>query len=237
MAERVKIISARRAYEFRPDDLRLSVLSVAQVHQQIQQYFSFQVVQIGTPLQTFGPFPNTMPPGVVFDYGTTQTPNEVPTPIRFMHFEPLRIVIDVAGPSSAIDWTFQQLLSLLQEVRAPDGSPLIGEPERIREYSELTLRHDFGIKDLVSGPLLDLANEVFGEEGRSMVPLGVKFGAVTSQEEPNPGEIGNMNFSRGNMFEYRFGTRYEEGVFFSCAQASTDKHVYWLEALAQRVKL
>ncbi len=108
------------------------MLSVAEVHQQIWQYFSFQVVQIASPVQTFGPFPNTIPPGVVLDYGTTQTPEKSPTPIRFLYFEPGRIVIDVAGPSSAIDWTFRQLQRVLSEILSPDRSPVIGEPEMIR---------------------------------------------------------------------------------------------------------
>jgi hypothetical protein len=233
--KQIKILAARRAYEFRPDDLRLTVLSVTQIHQQIQQYFSFQVVQVATPLQTFGPIPNTLPPGVVFDFGTTQTPDNVPTPIRFLHFEPTRIVVDVAGPSSAIDWTFTQLQNLLAEIEAPDGSPLMGEPERMRDYSELSVRYGFGLEELVSGPLFEVAEEVLKEDGQDILPLGVKFGTVAPDEEPNPGQIASINFSRGHQLEYRAGTRLEEGMFFSSAELSTDMHVDWLEALGRKV--
>lgn len=233
--EQIKILTARRAYEFRPDDLRLTMLSVAQIYQQIQQVFGFQVAQVATPMQTFGPVPSTLPPGVVFDFGGTQTPDEVPTPVRFLHIESTRIVMDVAGPSSAIDWSFQQLQGMLAEVRAPDGSPVIGEPVRVRDYSELSVRYGFGLEELVGGPLFDVAKEMLGEEGRDVLPLGIKFRAVAPSEEPNPGDIAGISSSRGHQIEYRAGTRLEEEAFFSAAELSTDRHIAWLKALGEKL--
>ncbi len=230
-----KIITARRAYEFRPDDLRLTVLSVEQVHQQIRQFFSFQVALVATPQQTFGPIPATVPPGVVLDFGTTQTPDEIPTPLRFMHFEPRRIVVDVAGPSSAIDWTYEQLQRILTEIRAPDGSPVIGEPNRIREYSEINVRFDFGFEKLVSGPLLKLAQKAFAEDDHEVLPLGIKFHAVGPDGEVEPGRIGLSGFSEGNSIELRAGTRPNDGIFLSVAELPTDQHVAWLESLEREV--
>lgn len=235
MIEQTKVLSARRAYEFRPDDLRLTVLSVAQVYQQIQQFFSFQVAAIGTPQQTFEAVPNTMPPGLVLDFGTTQTPEGVPVPIRFLHFEPRRIVIDVAGPSSAIDWTFEQLQHILAQVQSPDGSPIIGEPSGTRDYSEIIVRYDFSFEDLVGGPLLELAQEIFGESERSVLPLSVKFRAVDPITEVDPGKIGFGGFSQGNSLELRAATRPEERSFFSVTELPTDEHLAWLEALDQRL--
>jgi hypothetical protein len=233
--EQTKILTARRAYEFRPDDLRLSVLSVAQVHQQIQQFFSFQVGAVGTPQPTFGPIPNTLPPGVVLDFGTTQTPENVPTPMRFLHFEPRRIVIDVAGPSSAIDWTYEQIRRILAEVQSPDGSAVIGEPVRTRDYSEIIAHFDFDFEDLISGPLLELAKETFDEDGRSVLPLSLKFRAVAPDEEADPGKITLGAFSDGNALELRAGTRPQDRTFYSVTEMPTDRHLAWLEALDQRL--
>lgn len=235
MIEQTKILTARRAYEFRPDDLRLSVLSVTQVHQQIQQFFSFQVAVVGTPQQTFGTVPSTMPPGVVMDFGTTQTPESTPVPMRFLHFEPRRIVIDVAGPSSAIDWTFEQLRDLFVNTPSPDGSPIIGEPEKIRDYSEIIVQYDFSFEDLVGGPLLELAKETFGKEDHSVLPLSVKFRAVDLEDEADPGKIGTMGFSQGNSIELRAGTRPSERTFYSVTELPTDKHLSWIEALDRRL--
>ncbi|MDQ5830545.1 MAG: hypothetical protein M3324_11965 [Actinomycetota bacterium] len=229
--EQIKILTARRAYEFRPDDLRLSVLSVAQVYQQIQQFFGFGVAVVATPQQMFGPVPNTIPPGLVFDYGATQTPEELPTPIRFLHFEPRRIVVDVAGPSSAIDWTFEQLQRVLAEIRAPDGSPSIGEPERMRDYSEISAHYDFDFGVMVGGPLLELARRTTNEEGHSAIPLSIRFRAVDPAEEVHPAEVGQPSLSQGQMFEIRAGTRPKDRTFFSAAELTTDQHLAWLESL------
>lgn len=235
MAEQPKILAARRAYEFHPDDLRLTVLSVAEIHQQIAQYFSFQSIQVATPMPTFGPVRPTIPPGVVFDYGSTQTPEGVPAPFRFMHFEPERIVIDVAGPSSAVDWTFEQLRAIMAEVQAPDGSPAIGDPKKVRDYSQISIRYNFGFEELVGGPLIELIRDSFGKEGGSVLPLGLKFQPVEPDALVSPGEIGNENFSRGNSIELRAGTRLEDRTYLSSAELPTDLHLTWLEALEQRV--
>jgi hypothetical protein len=233
--EQVKILTARRAYEFRPDDLRLTVLSVAEIYHEIQQFFSFHVAVVATPQPMFGPIPNTLPPGVVLDFGTTQTSEGVPTPMRFLHFEPRRIVIDVAGPSSAIDWTYEQLQRILAEKKAPDGSPVIGEPEMVREYSEISVRYDFGFESLLGGPLIELARETFGDETHSVLPLGLKFQAVEPDATVSPGEIGAGRNSRGNALELRMSTRPEDRTYLSVTELPTDLHLAWLEALDRGV--
>jgi hypothetical protein len=48
-----------------------------------------------------------------------------------LHFEQRRIVIDVAGRSPAITDIYERLHQFFAEVHAPDGSPIIGEPEHI----------------------------------------------------------------------------------------------------------
>src|SRR5437764_371982 len=106
MLEQVKIITGRRAYEFRPDDLRLSLLSTKIVQEQIQQLFQFQTSAMGTPAPMFGDVPVTYPPGFVFDVGVWLSPDEQLVPIQFLHFEQRRIVIDVAGSSIAIPHIF-----------------------------------------------------------------------------------------------------------------------------------
>src|SRR5215204_4310238 len=116
MPDRVRILSARRAYEFGRDDLRLTMLSSLEIRQRIQQQFNFEVAQVATPVQTFGPVPTSLPPGLVFDVGSARLP-EGPSvlPIRFIHFEALRIVIDAVGPSASIDLVFDQIKEIVSE--------------------------------------------------------------------------------------------------------------------------
>src|SRR5581483_2971695 len=103
MLAQVKILTSRRAYEFSPDALRLSSVSIQPVQYQIQQLFNFQSSAIGTPMATFGEVPSTFPPGIVFNIGVWIHQEEHIVPIRFLHFEQNRIVIDVVGPTIAID--------------------------------------------------------------------------------------------------------------------------------------
>src|SRR5579884_729070 len=103
MLEQVKLLASRRAYEFSPDALRLTTLSIELVQQQLRQLFSFQSSTVGSPIPTFGVVPASYPPGAVFNLGVWIYHEEQIVPIRFMHFEQNRIVIDVAGPSTAID--------------------------------------------------------------------------------------------------------------------------------------
>ena len=86
----VSIISARRSYEFPQDGIRLTLLSTQPVVAFIKDAFSFEFAAVATPMETFGPIPNTLPPGVVFNYGIAPSPEESGTPIRFLHIEQRR---------------------------------------------------------------------------------------------------------------------------------------------------
>ena len=238
MVDQTRFITARRAYEFDPDDLRLTVLMAAGVTQQIVEFFSFQVAQAATPMPMFGPVPNTLPPGLVFDFGSTQTEERLPAPLRFLHFEPQRIVIDVAGPSSAIDWTYARLLDMSAELRAPDGSPAIGEPRRVLDYSEITARFSFGLEKLISEPLRVAAQRTFAgdEEDQKVVPVSVKFRAAKPSDRISPGEIGATGTSRGQMIEVRRDTRLEDGIYLSATNLPTDEHLAWIEVLDNQLR-
>src|SRR6185503_13027993 len=120
MLEEIKILSSRRAYEFRQDDLRLTMLSTKMVQQQFQELFQFQASMMGSPSPTFGDVPATYPPGFVFDMGVWVSPEQQPVPIRFLHFEQRRIVIDVAGSSESITAIFEQVKSFFSALHAPD---------------------------------------------------------------------------------------------------------------------
>src|SRR5258708_28360188 len=122
MLEQVKLLTSRRAYEFRPDDLRISMLSTKPVQEQIQQLFQFQTAMMGTPIATFGDVPVTYPPGFVFDMGVWISQDKQIIPIRFLHFEQSRIVIDVALPASAITATLVALSNFPPHIQPHNGN-------------------------------------------------------------------------------------------------------------------
>ncbi len=230
MVGQVKILAARRAYEFPVGGIRLTILSTAQVPSIIQQHFGFQAMTVGTPQQTFGEVPVTMPPGLIFNLGSIESPKGVQTPIRFLHFEAQRVVIDVAGHSSAIDEVFEQILELLREVPTPDSSPVIGEPSNVLDYSEISAQLDFSIDRIVSEPLLSTAQDVLtdGEEGFEALPVFVAFQVVQPSaiiEQP----------AAGQQLQIRAGTSADDKTYHSATGWPTDKNLAWLEALDQRL--
>lgn len=136
----VKVLTARIGYEFTLDDLRLSMLCTNAIMQQIADTFKFRAFGVATPQATFGPVPNALPAGAVFQLGTWAIPDNSQTvPIRFLNIELQRIVIDVAGPSSALSAIYQRLHEVVSSVTAPDGSPIIGKPVRTLHFSELSI--------------------------------------------------------------------------------------------------
>ena len=229
MSEDLKLITARRAYEFRPNELRLTMLSLPKIREHIQKMFGFEVSEVQTPPPVFGPVQFTVPPGIVFQTGGTQVPERSVVPIRFIHFESLRIVIDVGGPSSAIDYIFAQLQRLLADVPAPDGSPIIGEPRRVLDYSEISGHLSFGFDKLVSKKLRDHAKNLFGEEGRKreVVPFGVRF---ISTDGPGGSESPDIY-----TLEIRDADQIEDESYTSSAHMTTDRHLAWLEDLGQKL--
>lgn len=230
MVDRIKLITARRGYVFRLDDIRLSILSTGQVPSTIQQHFDFQAASIGTPPATFGEVLLTNPPGLAFNLGSVQSSEGASVPIRFLHFEPQRIVIDVAGPSFALDQVFEQLQNLLGEVETPDGVPVLGEPTDTLNYSEVSARLGFEFSELISGPLLEIAQQAFAEdeEGIRAFPVNIMF-----HVEESSAAIGQP--AAGQAIQVRAGTRVDERIYFSATGLTTDENLAWLETLDQRI--
>lgn len=235
MLENIKILTSRRAYEFRIDDIRLSALSTKQVQEQVQQLFQFQASMMGSPAPTFGDVPATYPPGFVFDMGAWISSEEQQlVPIRFLHFEQRRIVIDVAGSSSALTPIFERLRHFFSGLHAQDGSPVIGEPERVLDYSEITAKYPFSLDAVIAPPLRDLLNTTLNkgskkeQKSRLMVPsFAVQF--YLANQELAVGPVAND--VRVLTFAQRAGTRPEECIYFSGAPLDSDTHLNYLNEL------
>src|SRR5258708_177148 len=162
MLEQVKILTSRRAYEFTPDALRLSSVSIQPVQRQIQQLFNFQSSAIGSPMPMFGEVPTTYPPGIVFNLGAWIYQQESIVRIRFLHFEANRIVIDIAGPTAAIDGIADRLFHFLSGLQAADGTPIVGEPVSVLDYSEITPQFPYPLDVIFSKPLRRVLSKTMG---------------------------------------------------------------------------
>lgn len=232
MLEQIKLLSSRRAYEFRSDDLRLSTMSLKPIQDQIQQLFQFQSSAMGTPMATFGDVPITYPPGFVFDMGIWITQDTHVVPIRLLHFEQRRIVIDVAGPSSAITGIYEQLRRFLSTVQTPDGSPIIGEPERVLEYSVMNVQFPFSLEVLFAPSLRKLVNKVIdgtsNADDLAFTPtLAIQKQAVGQEITKVAAPEESAAFTLGP----RIGTKPEDHIYLSCAPLDSEAHLGFLNEL------
>lgn len=173
MTNNHRILSARRAYEFAPDVLRLTVLSNASFLQHFQETFDFGEAAIDRPAPTFGAVPQTSPPGLVFAYGSATTGSDAAVPIRYIHFEAQRLVIDVAGPSEAIAPIYAAIRTMLAGAKAPDGHPVLGEPVRTLDYSDIVAHLEMGPSAMLAVEICQLFVQASGEpaDGHEMVAV------------------------------------------------------------------
>jgi hypothetical protein len=229
MPDQIKLLTARRAYEFRPDELRLSVLSTVSVQAKIQQTFNFQTAAMGTPVSLFGPTELTGN-GLAFTSGAFAKGKEQLTPIRFMHFETNRIVIDVAAPSAVIDDVYAALLSALGDIRSPDGSPAIGRESRRLDYTEITAHFAFPIEALFAPGVADLlARGVAVDKDRaSSQAVPSVYVQKANTETPFAGMSSDSTVLR---FAVRQGFAPEERIYFSAAPLPSDAHLKYLRSL------
>src|SRR5580700_5669329 len=133
----MNILTARRAYEFAQDTLRLSALATPAFTQLVNQRFGFQFGNVAAPMATFGPVENVFPPGVVFNVGTYSDGQAI-TPIRFIHVEQRRIVIDVAGPTEMADVVFDEFRALANAIVLSVGQPAMGDPTGHLDWSDIS---------------------------------------------------------------------------------------------------
>lgn len=226
MPTNVKVLSSRKAYEYGPDEIRLTVLGSPTIRQALQVAFTFDVAEVAHPQETFGEVPLTSPPGVVCHGGHfTSADNEI-VPIRALLFEPRRVVVDVAAPSSTLDAVFEQVKAVLAKYSAP-GAPLLGIPSRERHQSELTFTFEHSFARLFHPavlPLFERASDC--GEGDVLFPR-VHF-VVGEKGVAYPGDgrgIASVTLSP------RLGTTLEDRVYFSTAMLDSDAHLDYLTRL------
>jgi len=237
MPEDIKVLASRRAYEFHTDDLRLSTLSMKPVQVQIQQLFQFQAAAMGSPLPTFGNVPVTYPPGMVFNMGTWLTPDEQLIPIRLLHFEQRRVVIDVTGPSSTITAIFERLQQFLSELQAADGSPVIGKPERILDYSEIVARFPFSLESFFVPSLGNLFARIAHKDAKNIkLSIAPVFVIQTFPENEEVAALGVPSDPYAFTFALRTGTRPEEHIYASNAPLDSEAHLSYLNELGSSLR-
>jgi len=229
MPDRVTILSSRRAYEFAPDAIRLTMLTTIEVQRVIRDAFGFHQSTVGTPMETFGPVPPTLPPGVVFDNGSMVTEGEQIVPIRFLIFESQRIVVDVAASSDTIDMFWSHLIEITAGLQAPDGNPVIGTPTRTLDYSQISAHLQFRYESLLPQPLINvekgLASHFPDSASWSFIP------SISLTFSQTGGAFSSTPQHRIFRLEPRAGERIDAQIYFSSAPFPSRSHLWYLEQI------
>jgi len=230
----LKLLSSRKAYEFAPDTLRLTLTSMKPVLEHIKNSFSFQMAALGTPIPTFGAIPATLPPGIAFNLGAIQSAEGTLVPIRFLHFEPARIVIDVAGPSAVCGGVYDALLHILEDLKASDGSPTIGEPQRILDASEFSFELDCASTAFIPVGIRGLAEELLRQQ-KHIAPEAQLVAALRLHlqmpDEAFPGSAPNPD-PFGLQLDLRASSKPKDRQYYSNAPVDSDYHLAYLKHLA-----
>src|ERR1700682_174194 len=222
------VLGSRRSLEYRPDDLRLSMLSTPSIMEAVRQAFGFQQSQIGTPIPTFGDVQASLPPGVVFDVGSLVAQDGQPISIRFLHFEFARIVVDIAAPSQYLEEVFERLDVAVKTFSAPDGRPIIGSPYATADQSDVSAHLGFAPEVLVHPTLNALIRSKNWStmEGDEFLPsVSLRLQATGSDFQP-PRFASDMW-----MLQLRGGTNAHDRQYFSSAPLRSDDHIALLERL------
>ncbi len=233
MPDRTTILTSRRAYEFGPDELRLSVLSAPEIQNQFRALCEFQMSGIGTPQPTFGPVPETLPPGLVFNIGTVRDDTGQIYPVRFLHIEPRRIIFDVAAPTAVIPVLFDRIREQMASYSAPDGRPVIGQPRRILDYSEITTVLGFDPNDIFPAGVRALFRQTLDSDASEAVlpTVTLETSGWNSEYAGSPSQPD----SRALRLGLRQGSLPADRLYFSAAPLDSESHLDYLNKLEQAI--
>ncbi len=229
MPEDLRLLTARRAYEFQPDEIAFAFLLLPQSRAQVQSALGLQMANTGIVAGLFGPV-QLGQQGILFQSGSISQDGQT-IPIRLLQVEPTRIVIDVAGPSSAIEAVFAQLKEALQGVKTADGHDVIGKVARVRDYSEVSARFGFALADLFPPRVFEAFRLGIGSDDLSPLPT------ISFEGLPAGQAYGGSLDAEGTTlrFALRSGYKPEDHVYYSSALVGSEAHVVYLRRLEEAV--
>lgn len=224
MPKDVLILSSSRAYEFPPDGVRLTAICTEPVLAAVKSAFNFNTALIGSPMPTFGPVPQTLPPGAGFNFGVVEAGDAV-FPVRFLHIEAARLVVDVAGPSTIIDLVHSMLQEVLSTIPQTAAGVMV-DPVRVRDKSTIVSTLSVAPQALFPAPVL----AALGSKG--FVPVLRWHPAHADAPldiEADPAEAWAL--------ELRAGVPPNARRYFSQAPITSNAHLAFLARLEEADKL
>lgn len=214
------VLSARRAYVYPVDGIRLSVLCTTVIQDELRRAFSFQAATVAPPPQIFGELPPTSPPGLVLEVGELKGGHDV-VPIRAMMFNARQVIVDVAAPSNSIERVKQKLDRVIARFKAPDGQPVLSAASGSLDQSDMVFEADFPLSIGLSPDVWQALTSIVPSD---QTPVG---GLLLRGVHGNSFSDIRMAYS----LEPRADTNLSDHRWFSSTPLDTQEHTTYLNRL------
>jgi hypothetical protein len=229
MKGEVRVLAARRFYEFTGDAIQVAAFALSDVQQPFRSAFEFQTPPLQGAVAQGGAIQVGVP-AFTFQSGRFST-KAGPIPIRYISFEPSRLTIDIIGPTAAIEALYQMIREVLKPLKV-GGSPVIAaDAARFEDVSELTVQLDIDLVKLIDPRAYEIA------ENRLPRGSGQSLAMTLRLEIVNPDEAypGGGGVAQQHLLQVRAGTRPADRVVFTLAPLGTEAHINYLRDLERAV--
>jgi hypothetical protein len=120
----------------------------------------------------------------------------------------------------------------LSQLQTPDGTPVIGTPLRILDYSQITACFPFSLDTFLVSPLRELFSRIISEKGESTkITLSPTFVFQVHPHGQETPAIPLPDDIRGFTFSLRPGAKPEDHVYSSGAPLTSETHLSYLNEL------
>jgi hypothetical protein len=215
---------------FSPDELPFNHLRLDANIKRISKEFSFRQAMMLGPQQT-----GDLLGGVTF-FGGTIISDSGQSVIEQIIIESRRVIIAVAGDSTAADSVFGRLKDLLKEFDQRQNKPLV-EPIVTTQDTTTIMRLQFPISKIFSmGSLGAFTKELDTKVEQPLAkarifPSSIKF-RVSYYDIPESFKAKNVELlDKEIVIEYRVGTAIEENTYFISSPSRSDIHLEMVEFL------
>ncbi|MBX5477266.1 MAG: hypothetical protein IRZ18_09125 [Clostridia bacterium] len=197
--------------------------------------FQFTSITLDTPAATFGPVDRTMPPGFVGNNGMLRAGDRRVVPVRFLHVEPTRVVVDVAGSSAQAERVLQRFREVVDDFLSGDGARPLGEVAGTKDFSILSVELGADLEALIHPAAREVLRLLAGASGPDDEWVPMVGGYIVSAGKEFAGEpAGPRGLSSvGARLTLRRAARRLDRLYYSEAALSSERHLELLNQLEQ----
>ncbi len=225
----VRVLAARRFYNFTGDAIQVAAFALSDIQQLFRSAFEFQTpplqgaVAQGGVIQVGGP-------AFTFQSGRFST-KAGPIPIRYISFEPSRLTVDIIGPTAAIEALYRTIREVLDPLTVGGSPVIVGEAARFEDVSELTVQLDIDLVNLVDPRAYEIAEKRLPRDSGQSLAMTLRLEVVN----PNEAYPGGGGVAQQHLLQVRAGTRPADRVVFTLAPLGTEAHTDYLRDLERAV--